>query len=131
MAKSETHRVLITGSRNWVNPFIVGKAIEEYWAEVIYHSWSWPGDLVIVHGECPTGADHWADLWAKTHEYEVEPHPAQWDLYGKFAGPKRNMEMVDLGANVVLAFPHSDSRSTVQCMKYAKEKGLRVEEFTE
>lgn len=125
------HRVLVTGSRNWKNPFIVGKAIEDYWEEVLYHSWSWPGELVIVHGDCPTGADHWAQLWAETHDYATERHAADWDQFGKFAGPKRNMEMVDLGANAALAFPHPDSRGTVQCMKYAKEKGLFVKVFSE
>lgn len=131
MTKIKQHKVLVTGSRNWANPFIVGKALEEYWEETNYHAWGDPGDLLIVHGDCPTGADHWADLWAKTYDYEIETHPAQWDLHGKFAGPKRNMEMVDLGAEVVLAFPHPDSRGTVQCMKYAKEKGLRVKVFSE
>lgn len=122
-------RILITGSRDWKNPFIVGKAIEEYIENRMMHAWSDPGVPVIVHGDCPTGADHWADLWAKTYDYGVEAHPADWDAHGKFAGPKRNMEMVDLGADVVLAFPHADSRGTKHCMKYAKEKGLRVEVF--
>lgn len=124
MNEDDSYRILVTGSRDWKNPFTVAKAIQDYWDEVLYHSWSWPGDLVIVHGDCPTGADYWADLWAKTYKHETDPHPADWDQFGKYAGPKRNKEMVDSRPNAVLGFLRPESRGTKQCLNYAKEQGL-------
>lgn len=62
--------------------------------------------LIVVHGDCPTGADVLADRWARRREPDVtvEPHPADWKIYGKAAGPRRNAHMVKLGADMCIAF---------------------------
>jgi hypothetical protein len=30
----------------------------------------------LVHGKCPTGADAFADLWARRNRIPVQPYPA-------------------------------------------------------
>lgn len=105
-------RILITGSRNWTDKQTIRNAIDE-----IAYNLGWP--ITIVHGHCPTGADKLADDIAKELDVPVERHPADWDKYGKAAGPRRNQEMVDLGADVCLAFPLPDSRGTWDAIKRA------------
>lgn len=54
-----------------------------------------PGKRVKLHcGMCRTGADAHAVAWAKFRNYAIQPYPADWDAYGKSAGPRRNRQMV-------------------------------------
>lgn len=115
-------RILVTGSRDWPSGHVVQEAIISLKEDYPFY-WD---DVVIVHGDCPTGADAMAQEFCDTFYINFERHPADWSAFGKFAGPKRNQEMVDLGADVVLAFPLANSRGTLGCMKMAKDAGLRV-----
>jgi hypothetical protein len=94
------YRILVTGSRDWEDftrvSFELGLAIGE--------SGHCLEDIVIVHGGCPTGADAIADRIAQDYSYRVERHPADWERHGKPAGPRRNAEMVALGADICLCF---------------------------
>ena len=110
-------RILVTGSRNWTDRAAIAQALLDLRME---------GPPVIVHGACPTGADAIADELATSWGWEIERHPADWDRHGKAAGPLRNQEMVDAGADVCVAFPHGDSRGTRDCMKRATAAGLRL-----
>lgn len=100
---SAPYRVLVTGSREWNAPKTVRCALDAVSAE---HAGR---PLVVVHGCCPTGADAAAADWARRAEragWQVteEPHPADWRQHGRSAGPIRNRQMVELGADLVLAF---------------------------
>lgn len=127
-------RVLVTGSRFWVWSAEVWQALNEQAEE--------HGDLIVVHGDAP-GADHLAHLWCGFSGAHEERHPANWERgcdrhcyhrprsrngkpYCPMAGHLRNQEMVDLGADVCLAFPLSDSRGTRDCMKRATAAGIPV-----
>lgn len=119
-------RVLVTGSRHWSNRGLVEAALEAI-GEANGHQ-----NLVVVHGHCPTGADHWADLWAQANAHRgvtLERHPADWQQLGKAAGPVRNEEMVQAGADIVLAFLTPDSRGTKDCVRRAERQGLQVRRF--
>lgn len=116
-------RVLVTGSRDWKDRSSVWYALQ---GELERY-----GSIVVVHGACPTGADDIADRWAwgmyqEGHQAMPEDHPADWDRYGKAAGPIRNKHMVDLGADVCHAFPIEGSRGTFGCMRLAEEAGIPV-----
>lgn len=111
-------RILVTGSRDWPDPATVETAIESYLDD------AGALDVVIVHGGCPTGADAFADAYARRMGWTVEVHPADWARYGKGAGPVRNQEMVDAGAAVCLAFVMPDSRGTRDCMGRATAAGI-------
>ena len=47
-------RVLITGSRTWVNAAIIRDALLSVWGD---------GDVVLVSGTCPRGADRIAEMF--------------------------------------------------------------------
>lgn len=83
-------------------------------------------DLVIVHGHCPSGVDKAFDEACHEAILAVERHPADWDSFGKGAGPRRNQEMVDLGAALCLAFHPklSTSKGTKDCVQRALKAGI-------
>ena len=41
------------------------------------------------------GADHLGELWAIGYSIPLTRFPADWDKYGKGAGPKRNQQMLE------------------------------------
>lgn len=96
------YRVLLTGSRNWDNPDLIRIVLDSVRSA---HP-----DMVLVHGDCQAGADAIGAEWAAVNRIPEEPHPAGWRRSSagrriNWVHPlKRNEEMVDLGADVVLAF---------------------------
>ncbi len=125
----EVH-VLITGSRDWEKRYLIW----HYLTEIRIMN----GNMTVVHGDCPTGADRMAREWCesmnKWHQGKVveeERHPARWDLYGKRAGFLRNKFMAELGADICLAFNRNRSLGTSHCVNCAREEGIPVLEFTD
>ena len=51
--------------------------------------------------------------------------PADWEKYGRSAGPKRNAQMAEI-ANALIAFWDGQSRGTKNMIETAKQKGLIV-----
>lgn len=122
---SEDFRVLITGTRHEGPPswtWTVCDALLKAWAA---HGTS--DTIVIVHGACPTGIDRFAGVVAGVIGCSEESHPADWAHLGKRAGPLRNQAMVDLGADLCIAFPRGESRGTRDCMRRAEAAGIPVE----
>jgi len=123
------YRILVTGSRNWQDIGVVRRALNEVLAVRPHDQ-----PIVVVHGDCPTGADIMAKTWALTaDDYErvtEEPHPAAWHLHGRKAGPIRNQNMVSKGADVCLAFIKDGSRGATGCADLAKAAGIPVRRWT-
>ena len=115
-------RILVTGSRDWASIEFVCLAIAAVLPE---------GPVTIVHGACPSGADLYADQFAKSIGLDVEPHPAEWDKYGKSAGFRRNQEMVDLGADICLAFIRDGSKGATHTANAAEKAGIKTIRFTD
>lgn len=122
-------RVLVTGSRQHADRDGVRAALNVVLSQMPLHE-----KLVVVHGACPTGADRWADEWARTHtgchDVTAERHPADWRM-GKQAGHWRNAHMVNLGADLVLAFyqPGAANKGTADCVRRAEEAGIPVRKY--
>jgi len=124
-------RVLVTGSRDWPD---VEQVRLELDTELLNAVDSGDDVLTVVHGNCPTGADYQAGMWAKEriaqgYPVEIEHHPADWDQFGKRAGFIRNAEMVDLGANVCLAFIYNGSNGASHTRDLAKKAGIPTQEY--
>lgn len=114
-------RILITGSRDWMDRDAMRGAIVTWGRSVGAH----PQQVTVVHGGA-RGADLLAADIARELGCQVEEHRADWGLFGKAAGHRRNAEMVNAGADVVLAFPPGESRGTRMCMRMAKAAGIPV-----
>lgn len=127
-----TARLLITGSRNFGNQgsfdiALMRTALKDARCRLANAGFD---RIVLVHGGA-RGADQLAAAVGKSMGFVLEPHPAQWNVHGKAAGPIRNKEMVNLGADLMLAFPRGTSRGTRGCMQLAAEAGIEVVNVTE
>ena len=78
----------------------------------------------LVCGMC-RGPDLIAASWAYREGIKVTPFPADWDKYGKAAGPIRNQQMADY-ADALVAIWDGKSRGTRSMIDRAKKKGLLV-----
>lgn len=118
-------RVIVTGSRLWVDGAVVHRALDT--ALQVF------GPLVVVHGGCPSGADAAATVWAEQHRdsCELEVWLADWSAHGRAAGPRRNAAMVASGARFCLAFalPNGVSRGTEDTVRRARAAGIAVRRF--
>jgi hypothetical protein len=92
---------------------------------------------LVMHGDCPTGADRYAGQFASLWDLPFLPFPADWKKHGKSAGPIRNRDMIQNAATlaryghevVVFAFPRGPSPGTRNCVREAVRAGLRVVEL--
>ncbi|MBQ2716133.1 MAG: DUF2493 domain-containing protein [Clostridia bacterium] len=86
--------------------------------------------LVFVSGGCQ-GADMLGERYAHENGYKVERYPAEWDKYGKGAGPKRNRQMAEV-ADYVICFWDGKSRGTRSMINIAIElnKPTRIKRYT-
>lgn len=84
-------------------------------------------DTSLVIGDCPTGVDAYvAKLWEAQYK-KVERFIADWDTYGKAAGPYRNKAMVDSAPDYYLAFPKGNSKGTYNCVLLANRADIKGE----
>lgn len=119
-------RIGVTISRDWDDY----EAIEDALYEACHASTSVTGHTIsfhkvtVVHGA-------WQMDWfvagvAHTLGMDTEPHPPKWKQFGKAAGPIRNQEMVDSGADVWLAFIKNGSSGASDCAARAEAAGIPV-----
>lgn len=110
-------RILICGDRHWVDR----DTIREYLMTL-------PKDTLIIEGEA-AGADSIAREEAEKLGLLVWPFNAEWDKYGRAAGPIRNRRMLEEGnPSLVVAFHHNlaQSTGTKNCVQQAIERGIKV-----
>lgn len=78
----------------------------------------------VVSGGAP-GVDALAKKWAEQHGIPVKQFPADWDRYGRKAGPIRNQAMAEYG-EALIAVWDGKSRGTKNMIRQARKHGLRV-----
>ena len=116
-------RAIVTGNRTYANAEAIRSALRAL-----------PEASTVVHGGCPTGSDVIADRLARPMGHVPEIHPAEWHAHGPAAGPIRNQAMVDLGADVCLAFGELQrmkrgkmrNTGTGDCADRCRKAGIRV-----
>ena len=112
------NRVLVCGSR---------EAPREY-AKIVFQC------LALLHTKHPinhiisggaTGVDTYAIEWAQQERISHSIYYAQWDKFGKAAGPQRNALMLREGVpNIVVAF--AGGRGTENMVKQAEQQNLKI-----
>lgn len=117
-------KILVCGDRNWSDRDFLNERLDHFRKGI---GLSGADISLLIEGEA-SGADSMARDWAHARGIPVDPHPADWGLYGKSAGPIRNQEMLDVGPQFVIAF-HNDienSRGTKDMVTRARKAGVRV-----
>jgi len=118
-------RVLMCGDRNWKDASLIDSCLMSLVYDIAVNG---GGPLVIIAGVAK-GADSIAEDRARYHNIELDLYPAQWHLYGRAAGPRRNQQMLDEGQpGLVVAF-HDDlenSKGTADMVRRAKKAGVPV-----
>lgn len=109
-------KVLVCGGRDFPSPAQVWTALDALHAE--------HGFTALMQGGAP-GADRMASEWAATKP-EIQRYVchAEWDKYGKAAGPKRNARMLEWKPDLVVAF--SGGRGTANMIAQAEAAGVTV-----
>lgn len=121
-------RVLVCGNRDYTNVNVIEAVLNGLTALADY-DFNEP-ELTIIEGGAK-GADAIAAAWADRYDdIDHEQYPAQWDKYGKAAGPHRNRQMIEEGnPHVVYAFTHkplAESKGTLSMVTLARKVGLPV-----
>jgi hypothetical protein len=121
--------ILITGGREFEDYDTILNELSKYSNEK---------SVLFIHGAC-RGADLLGEKAAKSLSFDIDSHPAQWEKYGRSAGPRRNLEMVKLAQSyqikgikvVVLAFHENieASKGTKHTANAALNAGLNVQVF--
>lgn len=77
----------------------------------------------IISGHA-RGADSLGERFAKEYNIPLEIYPADWDKYGKAAGPIRNAQMLKEGRpGLVVAFVAPNSRGTQNMINQSMDAG--------
>ena len=118
-------RIIICGGRH----FDDYARLESVMNEVMSKIEPWRDVIEIISGHCE-GADQLGELYAKKHDLPCKVFPAQWEKYGRSAGPIRNSEMVKYASEaempVVVAFRSPRTKGTNDTVKKATKKGFKV-----
>jgi hypothetical protein len=111
-------RILVTRDRFWFCNRLAAAVVRRLVAR-------YGQDIAIVHGAA-TGVDESFEMACRGLGVKTEPHPADWERFGKRAGPRRNQDMIDAGAALCLGFHRSllASKGTKDCLRQALEAGI-------
>lgn len=116
-------KILICGGRHFCN-----YALLENVADNVIKGQDF-SEIEIVSGHC-IGADRMGEEYAKRHDYALKIFPAEWEKYGKRAGPIRNKQMIDYIAEfenkIVIAFTSLNTKGTKNTIALAKKANIRV-----
>ena len=106
--------LLIAGSRTFEDRELLYRVADEVLAG--------DNEAVIIEGGA-AGADELAKDYALEHGLQYIEFPADWEKYGRAAGPKRNDEMVKFIKEKngrALYFWDGESKGTKQCIESGK-----------
>jgi YspA, cpYpsA-related SLOG family len=112
-------RVLVCGGRDFTNVAFI-------WLQLDRIHETAPITELMQGGA--DGTDYLANEWAKTKSsIKRWVCKAEWEKYGKSAGPKRNARMLEWKPDLVVAFP--GGRGTANMCKQARDAGVPVKEM--
>ena len=81
-------------------------------------------EIEIVSGTCK-GADLLGEQYAKEKGYPIKQFPANWDLYKKSAGYKRNEQMAEYADGAII-FWDGVSKGSSHMIDLAKKQDLKL-----
>lgn len=120
-------RIIICGGRHFDNYSSLEYVMDQVMSDLDLDF----SEIEVVSGHC-TGADQLGELYADRNRLLCTIFPAQWEKYGRSAGPIRNSAMIDYAAEsevpVVVAFVSPNTRGTNDTVAKAKRKQFNIYE---
>jgi len=114
-----TYKLIVAGSRSWTDYELMRAKLREFWQQVV------PKDaagIEIVSGAAP-GADELGEKIAQMNGVPCKQFPANWDLFGRSAGYRRNEQMANY-ANGAIVFWDGESKGSLHMASLACAKKL-------
>lgn len=117
--KLPAKKIVIAGCRDY-NNYDEAKPYIDYCLSEVVKEYS----VVIISGGA-SGADAIGERYAKERGYKIEKHPADWEKYGKSAGPIRNREMAE-SCDMAICFWNGESRGTKSMIEFVTKLGKPI-----
>lgn len=111
-------KLIIAGSRNFHDYDLLQKHVHDFLHDQC------DNNIVIISGVA-VGADLLGEHYAHEMQYPVQRFPAEWNLYGKYAGHKRNEDMAK-SAHACIVFWDGKSKGTKNMIDNAKKYNLKL-----
>ena len=108
-------KLMVCGGRYFYNKELLESSLNEL---IQTNCWK---DVAILEGGA-SGADTLAEEYAKKNGLAFFVYPADWEKYGKAAGPIRNKQMVE-DCDYCIAFWDGQSKGTKSSIDFCKEMG--------
>jgi hypothetical protein len=123
-------KLLVCGGRDFADRDLVGLTL----TSAMIHG----GCGLIICGYDPDdpryqGADQLAYEWAQEQDFPCRVFPADWNRYGRSAGPRRNSQMAADEPDECAAFPRADGSwgaGTLDMIGKAARAGAKVHRIT-
>lgn len=112
-------RIVVAGSREFTDYNVAEAFIDQ-----CITSANGDSSLIFISGGC-RGADKIGEMYAKSHGFYIEVFPADWEKYGRKAGPIRNRQMAQ-AADMVICFWDGKSKGTKSMIECAVRAGKAV-----
>jgi YspA, cpYpsA-related SLOG family len=113
----EPMKVIVAGTRTIDDYRLVAGAIDLF-----------PYEIKEIVSGCAKGVDSLGEEFASNHNILVKSFPADWNLYGKSAGPIRNKKMAEYADGLVLVWD-GKSKGSANMLEEAKKKNLIIVEI--
>lgn len=128
MEEKKKYRIIIAGGRHFQDYETLRENVESVFEKYGIVM----GDAEIISGHA-AGVDQLGERFAKENGILCTVFPANWSKYGRSAGFRRNVAMVNYAAEaehpLVIAFWDGESHGTGFTIQKAREKGIPVEIF--
>jgi hypothetical protein len=108
-------KVLVCGSRQWTD-----------WESIEKRLCMLPAGTTITSGAA-RGVDGIAAAIGRKLGLEVREFPAEWNKFGRSAGYRRNLVMLEQDPDLVIAFHVGNSPGTAHAIEHARKRKIPVE----
>jgi len=118
-------RLIIAGGRTFHSLDLMIDKVDEFLSDDEFVVNRDDAALITIISGTARGADQTGERYAALRGYSVERYPAQWDVYGRSAGYKRNEQMAKIATHCIV-FWDGQSRGSKHMLDLATKHGLEV-----
>lgn len=111
-------KIIVAGSRDFNDYQLLHNKLK-------YLTQNYDNSQIEIVSGTARGADQLGERYAKQYNIKVTKFPADWERFGRSAGPKRNIQMAHY-ADVAVVFQVNNSRGSQHMINTMRELNKRV-----